>query len=234
MEIPTLDITPEHVVGGVYAGPDVSDWPGDIKITAGLGVVRFPGAVAARGHILSAPGSSVSVAEDIIAGRSIGIGEDLSAAGIILAGGGIVANGSVHANAGIGAGENISVGRSISGGGGGVKATGNIEAGGNIGAAWSVTAGGGIIAGWSVRAGKSVSAGGAINVLEGVWADSGGISAGLSINAKSVSAAAFISAGNATRRPLDPGEDEIRAEIRRGTVIHGTVVAPTATLEPNH
>lgn len=130
------------------------------------------------------------------------------------------ATGHISAGKGIGVGDSISAGTTI-------------DAVGDIIASRSIAARGGVIAGGSISAGAGISAGGCIvaghSINAGDGIESGaGVTAGLSIAAEYV-AAEYVAAGTATHRLLAPGDKEIRAEIRSGTVTHGTVVAPGAS-----
>lgn len=86
---------------------------------------------------------------------------------------------------------------------------------GAVRARLSVTAkaGSGIEAGAGIKAGDGIEAG---------W----GIEAGLSITAEWVSAGLRIFAGICSWRLPEPGEDEIRAELRGGTIGFGKHVPP--------
>jgi len=99
--------------------------------------------------------------------------------------------------------------------GSGIKAGEGIEAGSDIKAGWGIEAGSGIKAGWDIKAGSGIEAG---------W----GIEAGSGISAKWVGAALRIFAGLCSWRLPTEVECEIRAEVRGGTVAHGTVVAPAS------
>lgn len=69
---------------------------------------------------------------------------------------------------------------------------------------------------------------GRIRALAGCGIKAGeGIEAGLSISCKILSVRLRIFAGLCTWRLPAPGEQEIRAEVRSGTVAFGTVIAPT-------
>ena len=104
---------------------------------------------------------------------------------------------------------------------GGVRATGRIRclSGSGIKAGWSVVAGGSVEAGESVEAGGSVEAGWSVEA-------GGSVVAGGSIVARFLSVRLRIFAGLVAWRLPEASECEVRAEIRSGTLAHGTHVAP--------
>ena len=93
---------------------------------------------------------------------------------------------------------------------GSLRATGRIRCMAGSG----IKAGEGIKAGWGIEAGSGIEAG---------W----GIEAGLSIIARFLSVRLRVFAGVVSWRLPQPSECEVRAEIRSGTLAHGTHVAPT-------
>ena len=144
----------------------------------------------------------------VTGGLSVDVGVWLRVRGRIKAGEGI------EAGSGIEAGWDIKAGWGIEAGSG-IKAGEGIEAGSDIKAGWGIEAGSGIKAGWDIKAGSGIEAG---------W----GIEAGSGISAKWVGAALRIFAGLCSWRLPTEVECEIRAEVRGGTVAHGTVVAPAS------
>jgi hypothetical protein len=104
-------------------------------------------------------------------------------------------------------------------------------------AAHAIKAGEGIEAGWGIEAGFEIKAGGGIEAGDGIEAGGGikagssikagwGIEAGFSLTAKWVSARLRIFVGLCMWRLPSPDECEVRAELRGGTIAHGTLVAP--------
>ena len=96
--------------------------------------------------------------------------------------------------------------------------------------------GSGIEAGWGIKAGSGIKAGDGIEAGWGIEAGSGikagwGIEAGLSISAKWLSARLRIFAGLCLWRLPTDEEQQIRAEIRDGTVAFGTAVSPSKSDE---
>lgn len=57
--LPTLHISADHVQGGEYIGPDVSDYEGHIEIAADLGRVRFAGSISVKGRIRALAGEGI-------------------------------------------------------------------------------------------------------------------------------------------------------------------------------
>ena len=110
---------------------------------------------------------------------------------------------------------------------GGVRATGRIRclSGSGIKAGRSIEAGWSVVAGGSVEAGESVEAGGSVEAGWSVEAG-GSVVAGGSIVARFLSVRLRIFAGLVAWRLPEPSECEVRAEIRSGTLAHGTHVAP--------
>jgi hypothetical protein len=92
---------------------------------------------------------------------------------------------------------------------------------------YSLTAmhGSGIEAGWSIEAGDGIEAGEGIEAGDSIEAGRG-IEAGLSITAKWLSVRLRIFSGLCMWRLPLPNEQEIRAEIRSGTVAFGTNIVP--------
>ena len=125
----------------------------------------------------------------------------LSASGYISAG----------AGSGIEAGEGIKAGE-------GIEAGSGIKAGDGIEAGWGIKAGSGIEAGWGIEAGSGIEAG---------W----GIKAGFSIACKFLSVRLRIFAGLVSWRLPKPDEDEIRGELRNGTIAFGKHVPPAVATE---
>jgi len=117
--------------------------------------------------------------------------------GVVVVDGDIAASKSIHAKDGTG-----------------IEAGGSIKAGGGIEAGWSIKAGTGIKACMGVKAGGGINAG---------WS----IEAGLTIKSKWISTSLRIFAGLVSWRLPAPDEEEIHAEIRRGTVACGRVIAPS-------
>ena len=109
--------------------------------------------------------------------------------------------------------------------GSGIKAGDSIKAGWGIEAGDSIEAGSGIKAGDSIEAGDSIKAGGGIEAGSGIKAGLG-IEAGLGIKAKWLSVRLRIFAGVCMWRLPEPGEMEIRAELRSGTVAFGKHIQP--------
>jgi UDP-3-O-[3-hydroxymyristoyl] glucosamine N-acyltransferase len=169
-----------------------------------------------EGHLEFAADLGVVVVDgDIAASKSIHAkdGTGIEAGGSIKAGGGIEAGWSIKAGTGIKASK-------------GVKAGGGINAGEGIEAGWSIEAGGGIEAGWSIKAGTGIKAGWSIEAGTGIKAG-WSIEAGLTIKSKWISTSLRIFAGLVSWRLPAPDEEEIHAEIRRGTVACGRVIAPS-------
>jgi hypothetical protein len=122
--------------------------------------------------------------------------------------GNVIVNGSIRAAGSLA----VSAGTAI-------EASRSIKAGESIEAGWSIKAGESIEAGWSIEAGGSIEAG---------WS----IKAGFTVSAKWISARLRIFAGLCSWRLPTPEECEIRAEVRGGTVGHGTVVVPAEKVKP--
>jgi hypothetical protein len=101
-----------------------------------------------------------------------------------------------------------------------------IEAGSGIKAGWGIEAGSGIKAGWGIKAGDGIEAGSGIKAGLGIEAGDG-IKAGLSITCKFLSVRLRIFAGLINWRLPTDGDDEIRTEVRGGTVALGTIIVPT-------
>ena len=86
------------------------------------------------------------------------------------------------------------------------------------------------LAGSGISAGDGISAGSGISAGDGISAGSG-ISAGLSVAAKWIEARLRIFAGLCDWKLPEPEEMEIRAELRKGVVAFGTLIAPEAKEE---
>ena len=79
MTLPTLHITADHIKGGVYIGPDVSNYEGHIEIDANLGWVKFEFYLCATGCILAEAGTGIKAGDGIKAGEGIKAGMGIEA-----------------------------------------------------------------------------------------------------------------------------------------------------------
>ncbi len=124
--------------------------------------------------------------------------------------------GSIRAGGSIVAGDGTGIAA-----GEGIKAGLGIKTGLGIKAGRCISAGGGIEAGKGINSGEGINAGRSIEASEG-------IAAGLGIDAQWVSCDLRIFAGLCDWRAPTPEEMEVRAEIRSGTLAHGTHVLPVS------
>jgi hypothetical protein len=179
------------------------------------GVYIGPDVSAVVGHIeIAADLGCVQFSSSIVATGRI---RALSGSGIE-AGLGIKAGLGIEAGLGIKAGWGIEAGLGIKAGLG-IRAGLGIEAGSGIKAGWVIEAGSGIEAGLGIEAGSGIKAG---------W----GIACGLSLHCKWLSAGLRIFAGLVSWRLPGPGDDEIRGELRGGTIAFGTLVIPKKGVAP--
>jgi hypothetical protein len=88
----TLLITADHIKNGLYVGPDLSDFDGNVEFAADLGWVKIDAAIRVSGCLV------------IKAGTSIEAGDLIKAGGLIKAGDWIEAGGWIEAKKGISAG----------------------------------------------------------------------------------------------------------------------------------
>jgi hypothetical protein len=100
----TLLITADHIKNGLYVGPDLSDFDGNVEFAADLGWVKIDAAIRVSGCLVIKAGTSIEAGDLIKAGGLIKAGDWIEAGDRIEAGDWIEAGGWIEAKKGISAG----------------------------------------------------------------------------------------------------------------------------------
>jgi hypothetical protein len=151
--LPTLHITKTdlNAENEYTQGAGELDYPGNIKIAGGLGIVKFA-SLRTAGGLYAVSGTGIFATSEISAGRSLRVSMGIESCESIEAGDDILAGCNIYASRGVSAGGDIHVG-------GDIIACDNIAARYHISADGDIRAGLIIVASQGISAGKTVSAG---------------------------------------------------------------------------